>query len=138
MPQSSCLIFALVALGLLGAAPAPSSGPAAADLASLERSVVLPKGAHPLKGYARFYWVIRSNADAEVAPSCSNAVRPPPLATFPLVRGRYLSPSISRKPAGVSLSGPTESFCGGGCNQVDLIYDPRNKQVISIGCNGPL
>jgi hypothetical protein len=123
----------LAALLLLGAcaqaaakadpapAPAPTGGVDMATALKIEGKVQLPERAQTLDHYARFYW-----REAEAPEGIVNGyyvgTDNPPFPTWPK--------------AGIHLEKPNLGVADGGCFVINLTYDTRTDQVVTIRCNG--
>ena len=136
--RSAIALVAFVAFGM-GCDTQPRF-PERAEIERLEAAVSLPSSAHPsahpIREYARYYWLMRSNSDREILPGCSVPAIPRKVTNYPLVRGRYIfSPENGDKP-GVYFTRKPVRWCDGGCDIIELLYDPKEQRVLSLGCNG--
>jgi hypothetical protein len=91
--------------------------PARADVARLERTIVLPAKAERLEAYARYY-------TGEI------------IQGHKLIRGDYLSggPPFAAKPGVYFRKG--SAVADGGCSVITVYYDPAIHSFASIECNG--
>ena len=109
----------LAAFVVLAEAPAVAQDEAsvsAETAARIEAEVVLPDGARPLDGYARYYY-----------PELGKVI------------GYYIGagdgPPLDLDP-GVFLTMPPIEIDDGGCGVVTVIFDPVADRVESVACNG--
>ena len=117
-----CIGFA----GVVATANAQSWTPGDADIAKLEASIkleTLPRWdarLPPVSGYARYYAGSTMN-DEQV------------------IFGELLIPFGSSDKPGIHIVGNKRAFptiYDGGCAVINLVYSPKQRKILSIGCNG--
>ena len=108
------MVAAFCALpGLLNAANAVQWQPSMSDVSALERKLVLPREAEPLRSYARYY-------TGEIAGGRK------------IIRGYYLGwgmPGIYLKPSETEVM-------DGGCSVIAVVFDVQSARISGVACNG--
>jgi hypothetical protein len=153
--------FLLPALCLLAAAcsaerkPSPSAAPSPEErrqqrvMDEIEGRVALPRGAHKLSDYARFYgdvpggkvaatYVIARPAEPASREGCTTvdangAGEDGPCPAMPA----WPSGGVGAGQRKWVRAGEHMPFMAdGGCAQIDIVYDPRRRVFEAVACNG--
>lgn len=90
--------------------------PSSAQVAEVESHLMLPQGNQPIASYARFYYGRVEHGHRELV-------------------GVFV---LEAAPAGVHIVTQAQAprVLDGGCSVINLTYDPTQKKVTSLFCNG--
>jgi hypothetical protein len=130
----------LLASALWAVASAASASPALTEavVAHLEAGLRLPTGSAPLTRYSRWYTTIRVKSVDDLPFSTIQDGVPVP-AGKSLVLGIYaLRGGLwGVEPAGTKIVsiGDFPQFVHGGCDAVNVVYDPARKKILGTWCN---
>lgn len=108
------LVLLFACAGLPGHGETPHAYPSPAQVARVERAVVLPRGASPLAKYARYYSLQTVDGRAVVV-------------------GYYL---LGQGEPGVHFGASPVTVMDGGCGVVTVVFDLRDNAIRSAQCNG--
>jgi hypothetical protein len=112
----------------------------------IERSLVLPNGAKPMKDYARYYWRVENDRIAarfvvplEPASGGCDVILPDD-STRPCTVNETVSATVAEMPAGerrwLEPAGEAPDIFDGGCSEVNILYDRRARRFLEVACNG--
>src|SRR5260221_8208949 len=107
------LVLMIASVGLPGYAETPPNYPNPAQVARVERVVVLPRGASPLGRYARYYSLETVDGRAVIV-------------------GYYL---LGEAEPGIHYGNSPVTVMDGGCGVVTVVFDLRSNTVSSAYCN---
>lgn len=115
---------------IVGGCTGSGDAPTHKQVSVMEGSLVMPKGAGPLRTYARYYW-IPTPGTVDTYRRCGPYDGPPINRSHVILRGALRT----GEPPQIYLGKRPRTYCGGGCGVMELTFDLTAHRTLALQCN---